>query len=246
MFTLESVSRALSPRLALLVMGFLMTACATPGIELSDNMALSRRALPPPGYVDFCRRLPERCLSGTDQAQAGAQPTDLRPSSAPGVTGGQFDWAAVFDRGGTAEAVAVRPLASLTMTPTLWKTLEDVDLDINRRIIPASDIQAFGRDDYWAMPLTEGLGRLGNCKHYVLEKRAALLARGVPEGAMAIAVVATPGGEVHAVLVVSTDQGEYVLDNLSPWVTPWRKTGYTWLVRQAPGDPRHWVTVAER
>ena len=61
--------------------------------------------------------------------------------------------------------------------------------------------------------------------------------------ALTIAIVRTRQGEGHAVLLVATDQGEYVLDNLSPWAMPWRQVGYQWLKRQAPGQPLTWVSI---
>jgi predicted transglutaminase-like cysteine proteinase len=50
-------------------------------------------------------------------------------------------------------------------------------------------------------------------------------------------------GETHAVLLVTTDRGELVLDNLSSWVKPWQDVRYQWIERQAPGQPLTWVKV---
>ena len=60
-----------------------------------------------------------------------------------------------------------------------------------------------------------------------------------------MAVVLTPRGERHAVLVLSTDRGDYVLDSLTPWIVPWRQSGYRWLERQVAGARDHWVMVAD-
>jgi predicted transglutaminase-like cysteine proteinase len=126
------------------------------------------------------------------------------------------------------------------MSPALWTQLNAVNRDINARIRPASDEKAFGVSNYWGMPLSEGNGALGNCKDYALEKRAALVTAGVPASALSIAIVKTRRHETHAVLLVATSSGEYVLDNLSEWIVPWREAGYTWLARQAPGQPLRW------
>jgi predicted transglutaminase-like cysteine proteinase len=48
---------------------------------------------------------------------------------------------------------------------------------------------------------------------------------------------------MHAVLLVATENGEVVLDNLSPWVLPWAEAPYAWLDRQAAGTGK-WVRVA--
>jgi predicted transglutaminase-like cysteine proteinase len=51
---------------------------------------------------------------------------------------------------------------------------------------------------------------------------------------------------VHAVLIVSTDQGDYVLDNLSPWIKGWQDVNYTWIERQVPGQPLRWANVTTK
>ena len=75
----------------------------------------------------------------------------------------------------------------------------------------------------------------------MLEKRRALIARGVPAAALSIAVVTTNQGEGHAVLLVDTNQGEVVLDSLSPSIVSWRDIPYSWVERQVPGEPMIWV-----
>ncbi len=50
---------------------------------------------------------------------------------------------------------------------------------------------------------------------YVLAKRRALIQAGISPSALRIAYVKTRGGEGHAILVVKTDRGEFVLDNLN-------------------------------
>lgn len=58
-------------------------------------------------------------------------------------------------------------------------------------------------------------------------------------------MVLTPRGERHAVLVLATDRGDYVLDSLDPWILPWRQTAYRWLERQVAGERDHWAMVAD-
>lgn len=66
----------------------------------------------------------------------------------------------------------------------------------------------------------------------------------MPAADLSLAVVRTSWGEMHAVLLVSTNRGELVLDNLTSAVMSWRDVDYTWLERQKPGDPLSWVSVA--
>ena len=98
-------------------------------------------------------------------------------------------------------------LGPIPLTPALWASLTAVNNRINRAIIRATDMEVYGVEDYWATPLEDGTAKArGDCEDYVLEKRRALVAAGVPESALSIAVATTPWGEGHALLLVSTMQ----------------------------------------
>ena len=132
---------------------------------------------------------------------------------------------------------------TLRYSPGLLARLNEINRQINGAIKAETDMASLGIADHWDEPLEEGRN-VGDCEDYVLEKRHALIEAGFPAQALSIAVVQTRRGEDHAVLVVDTDGGDLVLDNLSPWVTPWNAVGYRWLMRQAPGQPLNWVSVA--
>jgi predicted transglutaminase-like cysteine proteinase len=110
---------------------------------------------------------------------------------------------------------------------------------INRKIARRADLNG---GDGWSMPLHDNT-RFGDCEDYVLEKHAALIEAGVAPSALSIAVVRTSWGESHAVLLIATDKGEFVLDNLSPWIVSWDKTTYRWISRQKAGAAFDWVSV---
>lgn len=128
------------------------------------------------------------------------------------------------------------------LTPKLWSAITRVNGTVNRAITQRKDQETYGVEEFWATPLAAGL-TYGDCEDYVLEKRRALLAEGVPAHALSIAVVRTSWGESHAVLLVSTSQGDYVLDNLNPWVLPWEKANLVWLERQVAGAAFNWARV---
>ncbi|MBC6982491.1 transglutaminase-like cysteine peptidase [Caulobacter sp. 17J80-11] len=132
---------------------------------------------------------------------------------------------------------------AMALDPGVWSVLKAVNREINRKIHKASDKDAFGVEDWWAAPLSQGLKPKGDCEDYVLEKRRALIARGVPAASLSIALVRTSWGEPHAVLLASTDHGDYVLDNLSAEVKPWREVDYAWTARQSPTDLLTWVSL---
>jgi predicted transglutaminase-like cysteine proteinase len=49
--------------------------------------------------------------------------------------------------------------------------------------------------------------------------------------------------EGHAVLTVTTDKGDYVLDNQNEHILLWWKTGYRFVKRQSRSDPNVWVSL---
>jgi len=132
--------------------------------------------------------------------------------------------------------------ATIQLTPKTWAQINKINLKINKAIAQRTDLEIYGRDEVWATPLEEGQ-RFGDCEDFVLEKRRALIAEGFPPKALSIAVVLTPRNERHAVLLVNGEAGEYVLDNMNSWVTPWDRTEYRWRERQVAGSANHWAGV---
>lgn len=142
--------------------------------------------------------------------------------------------------------VAPRPASEaqpVALSPALWAKVNRVNQRINSAIIRREDRASYGQLDYWAMPLSGSKRGFGDCEDYVLEKRSALLKLGVPAEALSIAVVTTSWNEMHAVLLLTTDRGEMVLDNLSSWILPWDQVDYVWRERQS-GGAMQWAAVA--
>jgi len=129
----------------------------------------------------------------------------------------------------------------VTLSKARWDSVEAVNRGVNRKIRRNSDQNAHGQADYWEEVAKDGAA--GDCEDYVLTKRHALIEAGVPAAALSIAIVETPRGESHAVLIVAGDDGDYVMDNLSPWVKRWSDTGYRFVERQTPGRPLEWVSA---
>ena len=80
-------------------------------------------------------------------------------------------------------------------------------------------------------------------KTMCLEKRHQLIAAGVDPENLSIAVVQTRHGALHAVLLVRTDLGELVMDNLSQSLLEWQNAPYHWVMRQVLGRAEDWRTV---
>ena len=94
-----------------------------------------------------------------------------------------------------------------------------VNAKVNERTYRADD-QLWGTTDYWATP-AEFLKRGGDCEDFAITKYFLLRELDVPAEAMRIAVVRNVvKREMHAVLVVQTSKGAFVLDNLSSDLVP--------------------------
>ena len=123
------------------------------------------------------------------------------------------------------------------------KLLNQINQAVNREVKKASDLDLYGMPEYWSLPRLVDGKLYGDCEDYALEKRRQLIAAGVPESALSLAVAVTARGESHAVLMISLKSGDWVLDNLTPWATPWEDLNYRWIERQVPGTAL-WTSAA--
>ncbi|MEJ1967314.1 MAG: transglutaminase-like cysteine peptidase [Rhizomicrobium sp.] len=184
-----------------------------------------------------------------DSIPAGPLSPPLRTSTVPapatpmaadfGAAGEPFGYVSFCLR--FADQCRFRPgeASTIAMTPALWQMLGEVDDGVNNSIRPEDDRRHYDRAEYWTIP-TDGYG---DCEDYALTKRKDLIALGLSESALRIAIVVTPRGNRHAVLTVVTDQGDYVLDNLVGAVLPWNASGYVWIERQSPANGGSWVSL---
>lgn len=124
--------------------------------------------------------------------------------------------------------------------------LSRVNQSVNKRITPASDMDVYGRDEFWAEPQMEKNGVLrGDCEDYVLTKRKELAREGVPQSAMMIVVVNDLNGQGHAVLAVRTNKGDYILDNLTDEIRLPAQTGYKFKRATSLENGRDMVVLAD-
>jgi predicted transglutaminase-like cysteine proteinase len=189
------------------------------------------------------------------QARAAQTAAVNATAVTPAAASARYDWSAVFAQAKTSTEASPVVKASWTPAPApaaarrqvslkaAWPLLTSTNDRINRAIAERTDQEIYGVSEYWALPLESGM-TVGDCEDYALEKRHALIAAGIPAETMSIAVVQTVRGDTHAVLLVATDHGEYVLDNLSAWVVPWTQAGYTWRERLVAGSPSQWKYAA--
>ena len=122
--------------------------------------------------------------------------------------------------------------AQVTLSDEMMATLNSVNRAVNRSIRPRNE-----RADRWEINV-----RVGDCEDYALTKRARLMALGLPASALRIATARTRSGVGHAVLVVRTNEGDFVLDNLSSRIQVWNQTGLRWIAMSG-ANPRSWNAV---
>ena len=126
-----------------------------------------------------------------------------------------------------------------TLTPKAWRDLVRVNKRVNETIKPLTDLEHWGVVERWSNP-DDGYG---DCEDYVLLKRRMLIQSGWPREALLVTVVRDKKEEGHAVLTVTTDKGDYILDNQNEDIFLWWKTGYRFVKRQSRPNPNVWVSL---
>ncbi|MDO8289078.1 MAG: transglutaminase-like cysteine peptidase [Parvibaculum sp.] len=128
---------------------------------------------------------------------------------------------------------------SMAMTPERWSELNTVNDYVNSSIRQISDADNYGVSEDWSYPNANG----GDCEDLAMLKRKMLIERGWSPSDLLVAVVREWDGAGHAILVVDTDKGEYVLDNKNWAVVAWNEAPYTWIKRQSRERPYIWVNL---
>lgn len=108
-----------------------------------------------------------------------------------------------------------------------------VNQTVNREITPQNDVGS----DKWTLNAS-----VGDCEEYVLAKRSKLAKSGIPYGALRIATATTKDGIGHAVLIVRTNKGDFILDNLTNAITTWDKVEHT-LIAISGANPYKWTKI---
>lgn len=186
--------------------------------------------------------LPEpAAISAEDDSHAALEPEGDAMVAGAAAAAADFATSATEETGLAAPEPAPTAAGSVfTLDRPGWRVVNAVNRQVNRAIRHVEDRDRFGQEDHWTRPEA---GQ-GDCEDYVLAKRFALIESGVPAEALSIAIVETAWGETHAVLLLASDRGEYVLDSLSPWVLRWDRVDYRWRERQVRGGGFDWVSVA--
>jgi predicted transglutaminase-like cysteine proteinase len=119
----------------------------------------------------------------------------------------------------------------ITWTKKLALELIEVNTNVNRDIIFTLDPDQYDQDEFWNLPLA---GR-GDCEDNALEKRRRLAQMGYPTAALRIGTAFhSTKFYAHALLLVETTNGTYILDQDSQEVLLWNKTPYIFESRIRP------------
>lgn len=124
------------------------------------------------------------------------------------------------------------------MWPVNWETdMWKIHGDVNQ-IKYVGDAQKYRKADFWTAIIDSG-----DCEDYAIAKLQRLLLRGWPVQALHLACCWTETKEYHAVLVVDTPQGAFILDNrleIPVLVDKLNELGYKPHVIQAVGGQKQW------
>lgn len=124
------------------------------------------------------------------------------------------------------------------LTPRTWNAIVAVNNRVNGSLRAMTDEDHWGLADRWDLP-TDGAG---DCEDFQLLKRRLLAQEGLPRRAMRMTVVIDGRGDGHAVLMIRTDRGDFVLDNKTNAIRPWYETGYVFVKRESQ-DRVSWVSL---
>ena len=139
------------------------------------------------------------------------------------------------------EACATRPSGAVRphLSARQWELVNRVNAYVNADVRPASDDEIYGEAERWDYPTARG-----DCEDYALLKQRYLEVLGLPRSALLLTVVLDDQQEGHAVLMLATSEGDFILDNRRDGVRRWSDSDYTFLKRQSPRDPRDWQALA--
>lgn len=188
---------------------------ALDGVRFAEGASV---VAPPSGLARLCADAPEIC------AQSESHRAEVK----------------------IAFGASATPSNEIAFSPALWRLLVTVNADVNWLIAPRTDAEVYGRREVWAMPLSRPdlwARRGGDCEDYALEKRERLIAAGLAPAALQFAVGVSPATGRHTVLIVRTDRGDVVLDNLAALPLPLGEAPYRWVARQAGPNVMSWVSA---
>lgn len=166
------------------------------------------------------------------------EPIGVQPLLHSGEARAPYGWVDFCKREPSECVVNTHLPDKIRLSPERWRTLNETNQRINRKITPVTDQEHWGKIESWDIP-RDGKG---DCEDYVLLKRQELASLGFSRRAMLVTVVIDENDEGHAVLMVRTDKGDLILDNKHNAVKAWHETGYIFVKRERQ-DQLGWTSL---
>jgi len=173
------------------------------------------------------------------QTQLAALPAKTKPLTLHGSARPTQAWVDFCKRYPAECAVDLSEPAVVDLTPRLWQAIVAVNRKVNTDIKAVTDKEHWGVEDRWDFPDD---GR-GDCEDYQLLKRKLLVEAGLPRRTMRMTVVVDGDGQGHAVMMVRTTRGDFILDNKRNPVLPWHWTGYFYVKQEGQEANMAWVLL---
>jgi predicted transglutaminase-like cysteine proteinase len=181
----------------------------------------------------------------------GAEPASAMPQSpfasgqaalrSAGKAGPTPAWIKFCERLPQECAVDLAEPHMIPLDQQIWDTIVQINEQVNRAILSVTDQDRWGVVDRWDYP-DDGLG---DCEDIQLLKRKLLIEVGLPRRALRMTVAIDEQGAGHAVLMVRTDFGDFILDNKKDAVLSWQETGYGYVKREG-SDSLDWVWLGDQ
>jgi predicted transglutaminase-like cysteine proteinase len=132
------------------------------------------------------------------------------------------------------------PLRTFPVVLTAARKAELIAVNraVNSEILPYPDRRRVVEEEWLLSP------RAGDCNDYAVSKRHKLIVRGWPPHSLLLTEVVLPSGKHHLVLVVRTQEDDFILDNVDPDVRPVSHSPYRWVRAQQEINPKLWSRVS--
>jgi len=168
-----------------------------------------------------------------DQGMAQTTPANLQATTGVTIESGSArpipGWVDFCQRNPQECSVDRSEPEILHLDQNNWRLINEVNRAVNAEIKPRTDEELFGMADFWTFPDSG----YGDCEDYQLLKRQRLADAGLPRRAMRMTVVIDELNEGHAVLMIRTDRGDFILDNKHDEIHSWHETPYVYVSRES-------------
>ena len=176
------------------------------------------------------------------QTQTGSiLPGITQPVARVGTAKPIMGWIRFCEQNPAECAVDPDEPATIDLTAKHWQTLNRINQQVNGAIKAKTDKDHWGVEDIWDFA-EDGYG---DCEDYQLVKRRRLVEAGFPRRALRMTVVIDEEGAGHAVMMVRTNRGDFILDNKRNAILPWHKTGYVYIKREGD-EGSAWASLGGR